>query len=142
MAYLFSGFGRSACASSSGFGCWPTDELFLDKTKVLYANQAYQARYKRDIPERVAAQLRDKSGYCTKASVDEFVRLKPPIASDRTSDEVLEEQANAPPPLAMPPLPPRKSTDDSDGLPKWAIPAAGALALVAVVLVLKKKKKA
>jgi hypothetical protein len=142
MPYLFSGYSGS-CASSSGFGCSPWDDFFLDSSKVEYANTLYQDRYKRPIPERVAEFLRNQSGYCTRGSIDAFVKSHPPTTNDRTAGEVLEKQQEAGPAAQTPALNFPPPTQDAGGLPKWAIPAAAAgVGLLAIVLVMKRKKKA
>lgn len=138
MAYAFSG----GCASSGGFGCAPWDDFFLDSSKIEYANQIYREIYGRDITERVASGLRNQSGYCTRDAVYKYVQSHPPISTDQTAGEVLEKkpEADAPPPAGFTPpaMPPA-----SGGLPSWALPAAAAgVGLLAIVLVMKRKRKA
>lgn len=145
MSYMLRGYMGGSCASSSGFGCSPFDDFFLDDSKVAYANTLYQDRYKRPIPERVAALLRDRSDYCDRSSIGRFVDRHPPTSTDKTAGEVLEEQqagGGSPTPTNLN-LPPPPASDSSGGLPKWVIPAAAAgVGLLAVVLVMKKKRKA
>ena len=148
MAYMFSGF-SSACASQGGFGCSPFDDFFLDKSKVEYADTLYRDRYGRAIPERVAAMLRDQSGFCDRTSIAQFVETHPPTSKDKVAGEVLEKQqesgsstqSSSVPAMNMGIMPPDDSS--SSGLPSWAIPAAAAgVGLLAIVLVMKKRKKA